>query len=178
MNGWIRLWIFTSLVWVSLAGAISIIAETDYDNNLHYDVVNSLGKENKSYFQNNGGEESAKPEYEINFSYENGGSQKIIISLLSDASLENDIKSIISDIVNSHIENKSATTYAELIRIEDEIRSKNRLAKKAYEEYLKNKPHVKFLFWSKIWVFYMGPPLFFILIGIGISWVISGFRRK
>ena len=181
MNGWMRLWLFISVIWLLLVVTVSsfLLLDNSYRNPDGPWINHRLSNSSKKFFENLAeGENGAH--YSVSVEFDDGSKYEIRLPVLTQEGLETIPKKI-----RKLAEEKEATVADSAIEgFSAKVRELNSAAQKADEaraqalrEYVSDmRAERKQLIIYAVLTFVL-PVLGALLMGLGVAWVRRGFRK-
>jgi hypothetical protein len=179
MNGWWRLWIFSSVVWLI---ALAFFAYQNYSPIRNIDereVISALTSDAAQYFQE-WSPEYQELSYTSSFIFTDGTQSTIRFPLLSESELD-DIERRLRAL--SDRENK-VVSESEMLRFVALVKAENEKASRAMQQFerLSNEKiaeerdrHDRFI--ANMLALFIAFPAGSLLLGAGLGWVFRGFKR-
>ncbi len=178
LNGWMRLWILLTLIWVIIVGALSIAIIGWPTEPSRHEVINLLSDQSQTFYKELEADEEG-PSIVVEYSYKDGTKQRVQFPNLGEDALDN----IKKNIQEKAIEEGKEVTSVEINQFIELVSIANEKAKTALKEYQQAyKDRAKYLI-SERYVEYVIaalvliiPPLIILMLGYGIVWVRKGFK--
>jgi hypothetical protein len=181
LNGWKRLWVFATTLWIVavLAIGVSLVAETLGDPS-HYSIHSKLPDSAKGFYESPPANENY-PSYQVPLRFEDFELVTFNFELLEDPTDE-DIRARITRYAG---ENRRSVSDIALQEFIDEVIRENQRAQRAYAEYIRATVDTRraddqeraLLIWAIIATM-LTPPIVIFILGFGIAWVRQGFKRQ
>lgn len=182
MNGWLRLWVFVSLIWcIAVSAMATIVYKEIRDEPYASSVSNKISKEAKEFYSDLEDDEDG-PKYMLTLSYSDGTELEFRLPLLEEPVEEKEFKSKILNIVD---EDNATISKHELDRFYKAVLKRNKLALEAKEEYDQVYLDLELVLkQEKLNFIYVTlaiasvPVLLLIILGYSIAWVRAGFNSN
>lgn len=183
MNGWIRLWIFLTIIWGLVVGSVAtfvVIEDTPVDESGPW-VKYRLTEKSKKYYEDLKAEETG-PVYTVAISLESGEKVRIRFDTLFDEIDEELFRNKLGKMAASK-NTKVSDTQVDLFI--DNLKRENSAALSAKKEYVlilakarKENQEKRVSTIKHASAIFIAPSALILLLGCGVAWVRRGFKSN